>query len=687
MAERAPAESLPDAPVRLVQVLAVAIVALVVLRIAWVSDDAFITLRTIDNFVHGHGLRWNVSERVQTYTHPLWLFVMTAIYAVVRSGYFTAILASLTVTAAAVYVLVFRLARSWPAILLSVIAMVCSRGFVDYSTSGLENPLTHLLSLSFLALFLRRSEPTPRSIVGLGMLASLGALNRLDTILLVLPALLTLVWTAPRRGAALRALALGFSPLAIWFLFSLVYYGFALPNTYYAKIETGVSAPFLWSHGVAYLLDAARNDCLSLLVPIAAAVAALLRRQRREVAVVAGIALYLAYLVHVGGDFMSGRFLTAPFVMAVGLLAWMDGQWTAPRHAAVAWTAASLLVLGLTEPRPPLLPDPVGYGTEHVEALFDPSGVSDERGYYAPFTSLSAVHASHLIPEHPWGISGRADGQRGIKVSVQGSVGFYGYFAGPGVHVVDLMALTDPLLARLPAGVERPRIGHYERRIPPGYLATLESGENRIVDRGLAEFYQRLHEIVSGPIFSASRWRTIVAMQLGRYDRLIERADYRHPRPVSLAVTLAPVEDADAWRSASAGMLLPMAGVIVDLSEPSHRERLSLCTVARGRLRVRLLHGQVEAARLPDSDVSASADSGWTTFAVPSAVAAAGYDRIHVEMVYAFDDARLQGISLAGAQVRSAHDIRDLSVGPRGGLDPIARGTPSRDRPCRHRRW
>ena len=27
---------------------------------AWIGEDAFITFRTIDNFVRGHGLRWNI---------------------------------------------------------------------------------------------------------------------------------------------------------------------------------------------------------------------------------------------------------------------------------------------------------------------------------------------------------------------------------------------------------------------------------------------------------------------------------------------------------------------------------------------------------------------------------------------------------------------------------------------------
>jgi hypothetical protein len=65
--------STPDLP-RLLQTLALAVFAIVVVRTSWLSDDAYITLRTVDNFVSGYGLRWNVAERVQTYTHPLWMF-------------------------------------------------------------------------------------------------------------------------------------------------------------------------------------------------------------------------------------------------------------------------------------------------------------------------------------------------------------------------------------------------------------------------------------------------------------------------------------------------------------------------------------------------------------------------------------------------------------------------------------
>ncbi len=39
---------------------------------AWVTEDAFITFRSVDNFLKGWEPVWNVGERVHAYTHPLW---------------------------------------------------------------------------------------------------------------------------------------------------------------------------------------------------------------------------------------------------------------------------------------------------------------------------------------------------------------------------------------------------------------------------------------------------------------------------------------------------------------------------------------------------------------------------------------------------------------------------------------
>ena len=61
--------------------------------------------------------------------------------------------------------------------------------------------------------------------------------------------------------------------------------------------------------------------------------------------------------------------------------------------------------------------------------------------------------------------------------------GLAGFAAGPGVHTIDPMALTDPLLARIafrPGGDWRP--GHLTRPCRDGYPESVERGENLLKD-------------------------------------------------------------------------------------------------------------------------------------------------------------------------------------------------------------
>jgi hypothetical protein len=49
-----------------------------VIRTSWVGDDAYITFRALENFLHGYGPVFNVGERVQVFTHPLWFLLQAA---------------------------------------------------------------------------------------------------------------------------------------------------------------------------------------------------------------------------------------------------------------------------------------------------------------------------------------------------------------------------------------------------------------------------------------------------------------------------------------------------------------------------------------------------------------------------------------------------------------------------------
>jgi arabinofuranosyltransferase len=116
-------------------------------------------------------------------------------------------------------------------------------------------------------------------------------------------------------------------------------------------------------------------------------------------------------------------------------------------------------------------------------------------------------------------------------------MGFVGYFAGPDVHLVDPMGLTDPLLARLPIWFEGHvltpqkaippelewRIGHFVRPLPEGYLETLETGENRLASKALASYWDELARITRGELWSGERLSTILRWNLRGADPRIER--------------------------------------------------------------------------------------------------------------------------------------------------------------------
>ena len=133
--------------------LALACFLFIIARDSWLSDDAYITLRTVDNFIHGYGLTWNVDERVQVYTHPLWMGLLSALYFCTHEMYYSVLALSLLLSVLAVALVAVYLARSLALGLLAILLLAASKAFVDYCTSGLENPLTHLLLVLFLLVY------------------------------------------------------------------------------------------------------------------------------------------------------------------------------------------------------------------------------------------------------------------------------------------------------------------------------------------------------------------------------------------------------------------------------------------------------------------------------------------------------------------------------------------------------
>lgn len=500
---------------------------LISMRNAWVSDDAYITFRSVENFRAGYGMGYNPNVRVQSFTHPLWMLVLSALYYIqvnllgvsFSSGLvFLALSLSLAFSALTMWLLISRVINRDPvsAAILAA-SVILSRAFLDYSSSGLENPLTHLL-LAFFLWKLFEDPPRFRSLV---FISALIAINRLDTLVLVAPALVFVFWQ--ERNSFRKNLVstlLGFSPLIIWELFSLFYFGFPFPNTAYAKLNTGIFDRLLLAQGFDYFLNSIHWDPLTLFVIAAAGIGVLLERDRKSLAVYLGLTFYMLYVLKIGGDFMSGRFFTAVFLVSAVLLA---------RLQIFSWqinlaALAIILALGGFSVRSTLF-DPQLPMTFNNFTFLDRNGIADERlVYFSNERNQGFVIQGLRETEIGSDLAGSNWVFKKFKVAAFiGAIGKTGYKDGPNVYLADPYALVDPLLARLPTmDPIHWRIGHFKRKIPVGYPETLRDYTSKIADPDLALYYEKLSYVISGPLWELDRLREIWMFNTGQYNQLID---------------------------------------------------------------------------------------------------------------------------------------------------------------------
>jgi len=429
---------------------------------ASVVDDAFIALRYARNLLDGHGLVFNVGERVEGYTDLLWvLLVALGTWVSGVELPLVALMLNLVVVAANVALVGATARRLHGAGFPLAAVLLAGHGvFLNHGTTGLETGLLALLvQLALHALVedprasdARAPAATGRPALLAGTALVLAVLTRPDAALF-LPIAALAVWVRAPRDARLRhILALAAPGLLLvgvqaW---RLAYYGEWLPNTAYAKSADGA----YWSQGFVYLAEFWLGSA-SLPGAIVASVWAFRSGAPAHVRLFVGLAsaAQIVYVTRVGGDFMSGRF----FVVLLPLLALAaEGAWRdlRPARPVLAAALAGLLVAGL------------GSGS-----LQRPGYV---RWYIADESSLYRVKRwSPVVIDHTSYAIGNSVGQtltdRGIRPTIAlGTIGMVGYYGR--LPLIDLHGLTDRTVARTASG-KRGHIGH-EKMASTSYLRT-----------------------------------------------------------------------------------------------------------------------------------------------------------------------------------------------------------------------
>jgi arabinofuranosyltransferase len=453
------------------------------------SDDGYINLRIVWNVVHGHGPVFNVGERVEVGTSPLWI----AVLAVLRlplwfaDPAWLAVLAGIGLSLVGLALAIAGARRWWaslgrPAVLpAGALALVALPPMWDFASSGLETGLSFAwLGACWWALAGRLDdEPrrAPHDPWWLPVLIGLAPLVRPDLLVFGLAFGAALAATSTldvRRGA--RALGLGVALPGAYQVFRMGYYGLLVPNTALAK-EAGRN---LWGRGRIYLDTYLGATWLQRTVVLLAAAFGLLvwragATARHHVVaaapVVAG-AVHAWYVTRVGGDFMYARMLLpATFallcpVAALPLPSRERGRWTAwAAWAPLTGLAVVLVVVG-------------GWRRVEIDNPYLMLLVDDERAAWVTaadgpthpvsledYGATAFVQAAATLPAGP-GLHDPTDlrsapaRERLFAISAVGMASTRRY----DVHVVDLMSLADPVGAHLEAGVPI-RAGH-EKPLP-----------------------------------------------------------------------------------------------------------------------------------------------------------------------------------------------------------------------------
>ena len=221
----------------------------------FVHDDAFITYRYAANLLHGHGPVFNPGEHTEGFSCPLYMFVTSLLMILPGDPLFRAKLLGILFSVIAV-IITQRLAQklSLPSILTAALPVLIGLNstIALSSVDGMETTFQMMLVTGAAYTIVRDFTKGP-SIVSALWLAAV-ALNRPEGALFLLAGLVPLIGNIRRDGfcrAHFTWLSIVFGPTFLYEVFRMIYFGYPMPNTYYAK---NVSITSALERGPFYLL-------------------------------------------------------------------------------------------------------------------------------------------------------------------------------------------------------------------------------------------------------------------------------------------------------------------------------------------------------------------------------------------------------------------------------------------------
>lgn len=422
----------------------------------FVQDDSFITFRYVKNLVDGHGLVFNIGERVEGYTTFLWTVLLAAPavmgFELITLSQVLGVLFGLA-TLYIVYRLSLDLAKEQRAVgfsLIAVLLLASNSGIAYWLISGMETGMFMFLTVLSVWLYLRERN-SDKNFAYAPLAFVLVSLTRPEGMYLFGLTMIHFVAEKffnkekNKRKEFKRILvwgALYAIPIGLFMAWRLSYYGYLFPNTYYAK--AGFSKEYFFA-GVDYFWQFAQMDLLwgaLLVVPIAL----LLWKKRtwEMLYLIFLILAYTSYIVSVGGDVLANFRFFIPLLPLIYLLAQEGFYILYSRFEERRSMLKHVIYVA------PLALAYVTYSIpyEHVRRYCDL-----EIGLVAKMTEQGKWFKEHSAPDAV------------IAATTIGAVSYYAELT-----LIDMLGLTDETIAHHPEPLEDLQSGWKERHHNATYV-------------------------------------------------------------------------------------------------------------------------------------------------------------------------------------------------------------------------
>jgi hypothetical protein len=291
----------------------------------WIFDDAFIFFRYAENLNSGDGLVYNVGERVEGYTSFSWVILMAVGD---LAGFNIIIFSKITgLIFAFGCILLTAFSYKFTDVITTVTASTATfflgtTGiFLPWGVSGAETTMfAFLVLLSVLYYLSIRSSGSPRDFSLLGAIAGVSTLTRPEGAIIFLVIILDQILHSQTRKRSVYLYSIFFFILLVipHFIWRLIYYGYPLPNPFYAKVGFGLSQVL---RGLRYMVKFG-IPALLIILPLIDPVFIndFLRRQRIMYPMFIIVIVYTLYIIIVGGDFVPGVRFFAPVMALICIL-------------------------------------------------------------------------------------------------------------------------------------------------------------------------------------------------------------------------------------------------------------------------------------------------------------------------------------------------------------------------------